>query len=60
MTQFDILLNVLIKASNIIIEDWCDESDTDYGMIQFRYIGSGKTYRLLWEDDIIIKNGEVT
>ena len=60
MTQFDALLNTLLKANNILVDCWCDESDTDYGIIQFYSMDSGKTYRLLWENDVIIKGGEVS
>lgn len=60
MKKFDIIFNALSCASCIIIDEWKNETEQDYGLIQFYSHDSRKTYKMLWDNDTIIKFEEAS
>lgn len=60
MKKFDVIFNALSCANCIVIDEWNDETEPFYGLIQFYSHDTGKTYRMLWDNDTIIEFREVT
>lgn len=60
MKKFDIIFNALSCANCIIIDEWKDETEQYYGLIQFYSHDTRKTYKMLWDNDNIIEFEEVS
>lgn len=60
MKKFDVIFNALSCANWIIIDEWEDETEQHYGMIQFYSHDTRKTYKMLWDKDTIIEFEEVS
>ena len=60
MKKFDVIYDTLSKDSSIIIEEYEWETEQHYGLIQFYSHDTGKTYKMLWDNDTIIEFEEVS
>ena len=60
MKKFDVIYDTLSKDSSIIIEEYEWETERHYGLIRFYSHDSGKTYKMLWDNDTIIEFEEVS
>ena len=60
MKKFEIIFDALSSTNWISIEGWEEETEQNYGLIQFYSYYTHKTYKILWDNDTIIEFEEVS
>lgn len=60
MTKFDLIYDMISGSRGFDIERWSDETETDFGLIQFYSYKNKKSYQMLWDKDTIIEFKEVS
>lgn len=60
MTNFNLFYDMICETKSCVIEEWEEETETRYGLIRFYSHKTGKSYQMLWENDIIIEFEEVS
>lgn len=49
MTKFDLIYDMISGSKGFDIERWGDETETDFGLIQFYSYKNKKSYQMLWD-----------
>ena len=60
MTNFNLIYDMIFETKSYVIDEWEEETETQFGLIRFYSHKTRKSYQMLWDHDIIIKFEEVS